>query len=189
MYFSNITNREVSKFHRKNNTNVAFPMYSEGDLFELDRVVGSVLKIIPMFYYEDMETVDRLVILDDGKCFICTEDAKIEFKSKINKTKSPIIRVDITQLSYSRDGIQEFTFYEKDTLKPVPNVECRFLATLQPEGEEIEIIKKSDEDGVCTFYEDLPGARNRVYHVIAQFSYEDFYFEIDFNYTLMYDLG
>ena len=95
MYFSNISDAELSQYHNQvyDNFSMALVTVLTSPLFKIETIVSnSIYKIYPLFYCKEISSSNNEDKIIENKCIICTKDTntRLYFKTDNEYTVSSL---------------------------------------------------------------------------------------------------
>ena len=166
MYFTDISHRELVKFHNQVKVNFKIKLQdaSNIDLFKVE-TIGDILKVYPLFYCDRIESSNSNDKIMENKCVIC-ENKNDTILYFISDENLPVLNLNYT---YYADFIDYLVFYMYDGINgnSLHNVTANCIFK---ENEEVtkELTFNSDYNGI-------------IYIDTSKFTYDEL--TIDFNIT------
>ena len=120
MYFSDITNSELIKYHQqvKNNFELPFSEMITSAMFKVETIISNKLyKVYPLFYCENIKSTNPNDEIMENKCIICQYNTDTLFTFQTNIILSNTIEgrwsislIEFGIVIYVYDGITGKTF-------------------------------------------------------------------------------
>ena len=108
MYFGNIADSELKKYHEtvKNNFSMSLSNVLSSDLFKIETIItDTIYKIYPLFYCDTITSTNKNDKILDNKCIICEKDTSTRLYFTSN------ILTDV-ELAYTRLLYCVYVFYD-----------------------------------------------------------------------------
>jgi len=136
MYFKDITDEEVTQFHNKVHINYKTKISNilNNDLFEIERM-NDLIKIIPLFYFDNAYSSNSNDKLIDNKLFLCEYKGDTEL---IFDTNDKQINCGI--LTYDENDTIIVYLYNKITGKPIADVTAHIQLIYTIHGSTMPVI-------------------------------------------------
>lgn len=103
MYFSNITNSELAKYHNtiKNNFELPFSEMISSDLFKVETIISdAIYKIYPLFYCEEITSTNLNDKIFENKLLIVEKNTNtlFSFRTKKNREGNGRFSIEATNM-------------------------------------------------------------------------------------------
>lgn len=147
MYFSNITNSELVKYHNtiKNNFELPFSEMISSSLFKVETIISNKLyKVYPLFYCEKITSTNPNDEIMENKCIICQYNNHTLFSFITSKNCEGIGRFSI-EVTYV--GVV-FYIYDEITDANIPNARITGIIINRGTSKTFSFDGFTDENGV-----------------------------------------
>ena len=146
MYFTNISNRELQRFHKvvKNNFNINLVDVEDNPLFVVEKM-DELMRIYPLFYTDKIESSNSNDKVLGNQCIICENKTETKLYFIVDETVA-LLSLDY---SYNTDNTNYWSFYLFDggSGNSLTNVTCK--ATFKANDETVtEMELNSDKNGL-----------------------------------------
>lgn len=123
MYYLNIADNDVKQLHGQVYVDKTFTLgeIQNSDYFKIEEITDTLLKIIPLFYCEEISTTNEDDVVIDDQCILANynEDTQFTFTSPPNLVKEILVfKPHVFEQAV-------FMFFDKATLKPLQGVQMK----------------------------------------------------------------
>lgn len=136
MYFTNISDNELTQYHQQVKNNFSITIHTiltnTLDLFKIEEITDTVLKIYPLFYCEKITSTNPNDKITDNKLIICEKNNN----TRLTFITSPDEQISINDIGFTSlltDTMQThnplFLFYSKKDRRILSNVKVTVKLT------------------------------------------------------------
>ena len=145
MYFSDISNSELAKYHNtiKNNFELPFTEMISSSLFKVETIISNKLyKVYPLFYCENITSTNPNDEIMENKCIICQHNKNTLFSFQSTK---PITNNGRFSVKITPNGIVVYVY---DYINDVSLSNAEIYIKAEQSNEVYEYNGFTDENGV-----------------------------------------